>query len=484
MKKRIKTKKFIICFITFIVLYFNFFLIAFAADFEHDYILDKQLRKIPIPISYVTEKVIDNFGKDINLNNPQDIFIDSKNNLYIVDTGNNRIVKLSGNGDLLGVFTGPDNSPLSEPNGIYVDEDEDMYIADTGNERIIHLSNNGKYVEQFTKPKSELYDNKYPFRPIKVFIDKIGYIYILNKDDYHGFIVLDATNKFQGYIAPTKLEFSLRDLFIRLFATKEQKDMLEKRLPPAHSNFLIHSDGMIYATTIRTDNAQVKKITPIGNNIYKKTDFFGERVNSLGKKNEPMFVDLCVDKNGIITALDNSSCKLYQYDPEGNLLTVFGGYGAWKGKFINPSSVAIDSSENLYVLDASLNNIQVLKPTKFISTIHHGIKLYYQGKYKEAVTPWMEILKIDPNYIIANKGLAKALMKQGKWIEAMKHYKNADDKEGYSQAFAEYRHENFRKYFIFYVFAFILILFILLKIISIGFRKSQMLADNYYFYKK
>jgi DNA-binding beta-propeller fold protein YncE len=440
---------------------------VFGATFEADYILDKEQEKIPIPVAYTADRVMNFFGEKVGtLNNPQDLFIDSSNNLYIVDTGNNRILRMTLDGKVTGVFNGSADFPLSEPNGIYVDEKGNMYIADTGNERVVVLSKDGKFIKEYTKPTSELYDQSYPFRPMKVHVDRTGYLYILNKDDYHGLIILDNENNFRGYIAPTKLEFSLRDLFIRLFATKEQKEALLKRLPPAHSNFLIHDDGMIYAATIRTEKAQIKKITPLGNNIYKKTDFFGEKLDDYGNMVEPMFVDLCVDKNGIITAIDASKSKIYQYDPEGNLLAVFGGYGTWRGKFVSPSSIVVDSEGNLYVLDASTNCIQVLKPTRFKKTVHYAIGLYYQGKYKEAMKPWKEILNSDPYYIIANKGLAKALMKQERWKDAMVFYKKAEDKEGYSQAFDNYRHENFKRYFLVYVLGFVLIVVGLYQLIK------------------
>jgi len=468
---------FIICSILFLS---SFLQVAFASEFETNYIFeeDKPQKKMSIPLAYTCEKVFMYFGKAGGLNEPQDLFIDKKQNIYVVDTGNNRILKITREGELLGVYSGPEDNPLSEPNGIYVDDDGDMYIADTGNNRVVHLSPDGKFVEEFVQPESDLYDKSYPFRPMKVFVDQMGYIYILNKDDYHGLIVIDAYNRFKGYIAPTKLGFSLRDLIIRLIATKEQKEMLEKRLPPAHSNFLIHSNGMIYATTIRTREAQIKVITPIGDNIYKKKDFFGEMTYLPGKEIEPLFVDLCVDKNGIISAVDASTGKIYQYDPEGHLLAVFGGYGAWKGKFINPTSIAIDDEENLYVLDATQNSIQVLKPTKFIQTVHYAISLYYQGKYKEAVKPWNEILKTNPNYTVANIGIAKNLMKEEKWLEAMEYYKRAEDITGYSQAFSEYRHASFRKYFLVYVLVTVALIILIAYLIIFGKQKTEYIIEK------
>ncbi len=77
--------------------------------------------------------------------------MDSAGNLYIADTGNNRIRKVSngvittvaGNG--IAGFSG-DNGPatsaqLNYPMGVAVDSAGNLYIADVGNNRIRKVSN-------------------------------------------------------------------------------------------------------------------------------------------------------------------------------------------------------------------------------------------------------------------------------------------------------------------------------------------------------
>ena len=85
------------------------------------------------------------------LNYPDGVAVDSAGNLYIADTCNNRIRKVS-NGVITTVagngtpgFSG-DNGPatsaqLNYPDGVAVDSAGNLYIADTGNNRIRKVSN-------------------------------------------------------------------------------------------------------------------------------------------------------------------------------------------------------------------------------------------------------------------------------------------------------------------------------------------------------
>lgn len=449
-----------------------------SASVEYNYILDERHNRIPIPVAYQFYKSIDYLGPGFGeFRNPKDIFIDHDGNLYVADTGSDRIVKLTSDGTILGSFTGPEDYPLNSPEGIFVDNYGNMFIADTGNRRIVHLSADGEFIEEFTKPTDDLYDATYDFRPTKLYIGHNNMIYMLNKDSYHGIVILDAYNRFHGYLSPVQIGFSLRDLLIRTFATEAQKEQLARRLPPAHSNLTITEDGMIYTTTLRANYEQIRRLTIRGRNVFDRS-FFGERFNEQGEFVEPAFVDLTVDENGIISALDAAHGKIYQYDSDGNLLAVFGGTGNWDGKFILPSSIENDYRGNIFVLDEIRNNIQIFAPTRFMNTVHNALKLYHEGKYEQAVEPWEMVLKMAPNYVVAHKGMGEAYMKQGRWEIAMESFKAAEYEEGYSRAFSEYRHYIFREYFGWVMLGVIAILYLIVRLVGIVIRTGRKYINN------
>jgi sugar lactone lactonase YvrE len=89
-----------------------------------------------------------------SLNGPQGIAVDASGNLYIADTGNSRVRMVSTSGTIITVagngtaaFSGDGGSAISAslcfPFGVAVDTTGNLYIADTNNRRIRKVSANG-----------------------------------------------------------------------------------------------------------------------------------------------------------------------------------------------------------------------------------------------------------------------------------------------------------------------------------------------------
>ena len=110
--------------------------------------------------------------------------------------------------------------------------------------------------------------------------------------------------------------------------------------------------------------------------------------------------------------------------------------------------------------------------------IHQAVTLHGEGRYEEALVYWQQALEIDSNYALAHQGIAKVMGKKENWKAALDAYYLADDKDGYSEAFAEYRHELFRQYFVPVVGAIFVGAIMLVELLSVARRKADKWADD------
>lgn len=424
-----------------------------------------------IPTVYDVEATYKNLGDYGTLNHAEDLFVDKDDQLYVVDTGNNRILKMSYEGKVIAEYTEGYGLPFKNPKGIYVHSDGSMWIADSGNYRIVRLDKNGKDMEVYYKPDSSLLEESFTFSPEKLYVSVTGYIYVLKGTNL---MLMDAKNEFRGYVGAAAVPFSLSRMLIRTFGTKSQIERTIKQQPSAYNNFMIASDGMVYGILSGEKVGQIRKLNSVGTNTYPEQPYgFSIMLDDVTPK-QALFSDINVMDNGIITLTDQATGLLYQYNQDGDLLAIFGGTGSIKGTYTNPVSVVSDSTGRLYVLDFTTNMVTVLAPTNFISLIHQAVALYDIGQYAASKDYWEQVLAIDSNYSLAHSGYAKVLYKEEKYKEAMEQYYLGNDKEGYSKCFSEYRHQLFRAYFGWVVLAVIVIC----AVFWIGFTRLKDKTDK------
>jgi len=413
------------------------------------YIYNERGESVPSPNGYLPDEAYT--GEQLGagkFNNPQDLFVDDRERIWVLDSGNNRVVvldrelRVSKTIDV--IRHNGQEERLKNPGGIYVTKDGRIYIADTDNRRVVVMSEDGELLQELTKPESELLQGNVEYKPGKVVVDSIGTVYVLCRGIYQGALTFDTRGKFIGFYGSGRVETTLsmlQDYFWKKLLNQTQRSKMARYVPIEYANFDIDGNNFVYTVTSGTDSAtnQIRKINPSGMNTMPPGAYGDlETVWEAGKNMATSFVDIHVDNEGFINALDMQRGRLFQYDMDGNLLFIMGGIGQQVGTFKTP--VAIDSMQGkLIVLDSAKNNLTFYKPTPYGKFARKAVKLYADGRYEEAVAEWHEVLKRNGNLELAYVGIGKALYGAEQYEESMKYFKLGYDMEGYSDAFKAYR---------------------------------------------
>jgi Gluconolactonase len=389
------------------------------------------------------------------LQKPQDLFIDGNNRLYIADTGNNRIVVMSREGELLRVIEVKE-SPLSQPQGLFVDKAGLIYVADTGNHRVVKLDPSGKLLQEFKRPESKFLPDSFKYDPVKLVVDKRGFLYVATLGGYQGLLQLKPDGGFQSFFGASKTAFSVADAIKRVLYTREMYLREIAKLPGSITSVTLDNEGFIYTVTKEVAKGQVRKHNIAGlDMLASKGDFnsggarrFGETFQA-GVK--PQLNDLTVDSTGNITVIDAKLNVVSQYDANGNLLFYWGSSALSAdpklGIVKSPTAVASDSDNNLYILDGENNLVQAFRLSEFGALVHQANRLTQDGRYEEGSQLWEEVLRLNAHYTPALLGLAKAAFKQGNYGRAKELFREAGHTGGYSEAYWQARLEWFQQYF-------------------------------------
>lgn len=436
------------------------------------YTYDSDDQALPSKIGYLP-KVVYDFGNAAAYNGrirtPQDFFISEKGMIYLLDSGNNRVLILDSDMNMVGAvdeyIMDDEILTLNNPTGIFVDKDDIIYIADPSNFRVVASTTSGEVIRLYTKPVTNLLPQDLEFAPAKVIVDRTGMLYVAAKGIYQGAVLFRSDGSFEGFYGSNRVEITpmlLLDRFWKNILSSEQADNISRYIPEEFTSFDIDDRDFVYTVTQTASiTKKIKKLNPVGNDIMDGAKF-GEReqIFQNGAFTASRFVDINVGSQGYINVLDQQNNRIFQYDREGNLLFIFGGRGQQSGTFINP--VAIDSLNNdIFVLDSVKANITVFTPTDFGSDVHKAIDLHNEGLYGEAAIHWNEILKEDRNYETAYRSIGKALMADKEYKEAALYFRRGNDRKGNSDAFQAWRNLFLQNNFA-TIFAVIIIILIIL----------------------
>ncbi|MDE1842483.1 MAG: 6-bladed beta-propeller [Thaumarchaeota archaeon] len=262
------------------------------------------------------------------------------------------------------------STTFQHPSNIAIDKNNNIYVINSGNSEIDKFNFKGNLLlswgetgssdGQFRNPSSIFVNEKYAY------VTDTGNSRILMFNKTGSFVYSwgsygTGPNMFKVPIAINsnhKNELFVGDLeqgIIQLFDNAgTYKDHIVSSLTYGESftgikSIAFDSQDNLYAIT--TDD-RILKYSSIGEFV----NFYGSSGNEEGRFNNPTAI--AIDSKNNIFVADTDNHRIQKFDSDGNFLLSWGTEGTGQGQFEQPVGLAIDSSDNIYVIDKKNNNIQ------------------------------------------------------------------------------------------------------------------------------
>jgi sugar lactone lactonase YvrE len=267
------------------------------------------------------------------LSAPKGIAVAPSGEMYVADSGNNRIEEFGPNGQYVRAWgtKGTGNGQFNEPWDVAVGPQGDVYVADTWNHRIQEFTPTGGFVRSWgSNPVGQPQngDGQF-FGPRAIAFDAQGNVY-----------VTDTGNK--------RIEkFDPQGRFLAAFGGPGADPGLFNE--PV--GLAIDQAGDVYVAD--TWNQRIQKLGP---------DFKPITSWPVAGWTDQSVLDkpyLALDPSGNVWVTDPSNNRVLEFGPNGQLLVSLGKVGNDQASFTFPTGVAVDAKGNLYVTDSQNNRIMV-----------------------------------------------------------------------------------------------------------------------------
>lgn len=227
---------------------------GFSRVYTYNYDYWGELRESPN--AYRAEQTLYSvtLGLETPMRKPQSLFV-RDSDLYVCDTGNNRILQLTREEGrfcltrIIDAIDGAEPAGLDSPGDIFVDGAGNIYIADTNHNRVLMADRELRFIREYTKPRDSTFEQNLSFLPARIVVDSAGRVYALSTNVNKGLVKYEADGSFTGFIGANQAKYNLWDYIWKAFlSTREQRAQQASFVPTEYENICIDSEGFIYAT--------------------------------------------------------------------------------------------------------------------------------------------------------------------------------------------------------------------------------------------
>ena len=391
--------------------------------------------------------------------------------LYIMDSGNGRILKLDRDYRATEIITSvtynDENLEFKGAKGLFI-KDGELFLADTENKRVLCVKN-GEVFKIIEKPESTAIPADYSFAPTRIIRDDNNYLYVLCDGSYYGAMVFDDKYNFVGFFGANNVKTTvfgaIKNMVTSLFETEEKHNASVQMLPYQIKDMCIDSSGFICAVN-GEEAGQIRRLGTDGSNILKVTENYSSlSADSFNFGDYPNYYTDTTSKYGnqvmqsfsaiacndeFIYCVDSTFGKIFIYDQKGQLISVFGGgmsNGNQIGTFTSPNTLAVFGND-LVVSDFAANTITVFRRTDYGETLMKADTLTNKGEFAAAKPLWETVNAQDKNCQLAYSGLANAYLEAGDYKNALSFARQGFDRVAYADAFKYVRNDFLSKNFL------------------------------------
>jgi hypothetical protein len=248
------------------------------------------------------------------------VSVDGSGNVWVADTGNNRIEEFSNSGAFLqgfGSYGFGDGLFANGPRATAVDSQGNVYVADDGGQRMQKFDSAGNFLLKWGSYGSaggQFHD------PWDVAVDSLG-VYVVDNNN----------NRIQ--------EFDSSGGFLTMWGS------LGSGVGQFNSPYGVAVDGSGNVYVTDTFNNRIEKFDSSGAFLTA----WGTTGSGNGQFSSPR--SIAVDRFGNVYVADSDNNRIEEFDSSGTYLTQWGSLGSGPGQFHVPSGVAVDGAGNIYVGD-------------------------------------------------------------------------------------------------------------------------------------
>ena len=456
---------------------------ASAGSAYQTYVYDVYGEALYSPDAYTAISSVgsDYMGLEVPIENPGDMVTDEAQNVYIADTGNNRIVVLDRYYKVnftIAEFSNDQGVPdrLTAPQGVFVSEPNEKYgkliwVCDTGSNRIVVFDEFGNFQRIVEEPESSLFDQDSVYKPVAIAVDAHNRLYVVSSTTYQGIIVMTDEGEFTGFIGAQAVQMSAWEIIWRRFQTKEQREAQETKVSTEFNNITINRNkGLVYVTTSTIEegavagaitnkdksgtNSPVKLLNANGSEIMRRNGFWmpaGEIDFSSRSTDEitgvSTIIDAAVGPEDTWSIIDEKRNRIYTYDFDGNLLFAFGDNGTMLGNLGSIEAIAYQDT-NMLILDKTNDNITVFQRTEYGNILLQAIAAESTQDFDLAINLWTDVLKRNSNFDSAYVGIGQAMYRNKDYANSLTYFESAYDTDNWSNSYKELRKEWMSTYFL------------------------------------